>query len=62
MADGIDPQLAERHRAKMAKRKAVQDAEVAGTTVDTGLVIVHTGAGPGTAAFGRALRMLGRGH
>ncbi|MGZ3309792.1 MAG: cob(I)yrinic acid a,c-diamide adenosyltransferase [Xanthobacteraceae bacterium] len=55
---------AERHRAKMAKRKAVQDAEVAGKTVEKGLLIVHTGAGKGksTAAFGLALRMLGRGH
>ena len=55
---------AERHRAKMAKRKAVQDAEVAGKTIEKGLLIVHTGAGKGksTAAFGLALRMLGRGH
>jgi cob(I)alamin adenosyltransferase len=55
---------AERHRAKMAKRKAVQDAEVAGKAVEKGLLIVHTGTGKGksTAAFGLALRMLGRGH
>src|ERR1700726_4000633 len=55
---------AERHRAKMAKRKAVQDAEVAGKTIEKGLLIVHTGAGKGksTAAFGLALRMLGRGE
>jgi cob(I)alamin adenosyltransferase len=55
---------AERHRAKMAKRKAVQDAEVAEKTQEKGLLIVHTGAGKGksTAAFGLALRMLGRGH
>ena len=55
---------AERHRAKMAKRKAVQDAEVAGKTIEKGLLIVHTGTGKGksTAAFGLALRMLGRGH
>jgi cob(I)alamin adenosyltransferase len=55
---------AERHRGKMAKRKAVQDAEVAGKTIEKGLLIVHTGAGKGksTAAFGLALRMLGRGH
>jgi cob(I)alamin adenosyltransferase len=55
---------AERHRAKMIKRKAVQDAEVAGKTKEKGLLIVHTGAGKGksTAAFGLALRMLGRGH
>src|ERR1700684_1427970 len=55
---------AERHRAKMAKRKAVQDAEVAGKTIEKGLLIVHTGTGKGKspAAFGLALRMLGRGH
>jgi cob(I)alamin adenosyltransferase len=55
---------AERHRAKMAKRKIVQDAEVAGKTIEKGLLIVHTGSGKGksTAAFGLALRMLGRGR
>jgi cob(I)alamin adenosyltransferase len=54
---------ANRHRAKMLKRKAVQDAEVAEKTVEKGLLIVHTGPGKGksTAAFGLALRMLGRG-
>jgi cob(I)alamin adenosyltransferase len=64
MAENVDPNLAERHRAKMAKRKAVQDAEVAGKTIEKGLLIVHTGPGKGksTAAFGLALRMLGRGH
>ena len=64
MVESVDPNLAERHRAKMAKRKAVQDAEVAGKTVEKGLLIVHTGPGKGksTAAFGLALRMLGRGH
>ena len=55
---------AERHRAKMEKRKAVQDAEVAGKTIEKGLLMVHTGTGKGksTAAFGLALRMIGRGH
>jgi cob(I)alamin adenosyltransferase len=57
-----DPE-GERHRAKMAKRKAVQDAEVAEKKIEKGLLIVHTGAGKGksTAAFGLALRVLGRG-
>ena len=52
---------AERHRAKMAKRKQVQDAEVASKTIEKGLLIVNTGPGTGTttAAFGLALRMLG---
>ena len=64
MTKNIDDAETERHRAKMAKRKAVQDAEVAEKTVEKGLLIVHTGAGKGksTAAFGLALRMLGRGH
>jgi cob(I)alamin adenosyltransferase len=64
MNETNDQTEAERHRAKMAKRKAVQDAEVAGKTVEKGLLIVHTGTGKGksTAAFGLALRMLGGGH
>ena len=59
----IDDTEAARHRAKMAKRKAVQDAEVAEKKIEKGLLIVHTGTGKGksTAAFGLALRMLGRG-
>jgi cob(I)alamin adenosyltransferase len=64
MNQPIDQTEAERHRAKMAKRKAVQDAEVAAKTIEKGLLIVHTGTGKGksTAAFGLALRMLGRGQ
>ncbi|MBX5454524.1 MAG: cob(I)yrinic acid a,c-diamide adenosyltransferase [Acidobacteriia bacterium] len=53
---------AERHRAEMAKLKALQDAEVARKTIKRkGLLIVYTGNGKGksTAAFGMMLRMLG---
>jgi cob(I)alamin adenosyltransferase len=64
MSEPNDSAEAKRHRAKMAKRKAVQDAEVAQKSIEKGLLIVHTGSGKGksTAAFGLALRMLGRGH
>ena len=59
----IDDAEAARHKAKMEKRKAVQDAEVAGKTLEKGLLIVNTGPGKGksTAAFGLILRALGHG-
>jgi cob(I)alamin adenosyltransferase len=63
MTRPVDDAEAARHRAKMTKRKAVQDAEVAEKKIAKGLLIVHTGTGKGksTAAFGLALRILGRG-
>ena len=59
-----DAEEAERHKAKMAARKAVQDAEVASKTIEQkGLLIVHTGGGKGktSAAMGLVLRALGYG-
>jgi cob(I)alamin adenosyltransferase len=60
MADSPD---VSRHKAKMTKRKAAQDAEVAAKTIEKGLLMVHTGKGKGksTAAWGMMLRALGRG-
>lgn len=59
MSDGAD-----RHKTKMEKRKAHQDAKLAEKTIEKGLLIVNTGPGKGksTAAFGLALRMLGYGR
>ncbi len=54
----------QRHKDKMEKRKAVQDAEVASKHIEQkGLLIVNTGSGKGksTAAFGLILRALGHG-
>jgi cob(I)alamin adenosyltransferase len=53
-----------RHAEKMARRKEVQDAEVASKTIASkGLLMVNTGPGKGksTAAFGLMLRALGHG-
>jgi cob(I)alamin adenosyltransferase len=64
MTEAEDDPDALRHREKMAKRKAAQDAEVASKTIiQKGLLIVHTGSGKGksTAAFGLLLRALGHG-
>ncbi|OYW34588.1 MAG: cob(I)yrinic acid a,c-diamide adenosyltransferase [Azorhizobium sp. 12-66-6] len=59
----IDEAAAARHKAKMERRKDVQDAEVAAKTIEKGLLIVNTGPGKGksTAALGLALRALGHG-
>ena len=62
MTDTEDPNR--RHAEKMAKRKQVQDAEVASKTIASkGLLMVNTGPGKGksTAAFGLVLRALGHG-
>jgi cob(I)alamin adenosyltransferase len=59
-----DLTAATRHKIRMQRRKAVQDAEVAAKPItEKGLLIVHTGPGKGksTAAFGLVLRALGHG-
>ncbi len=58
----VDPN--ERHKQKMAKKKAARDKIMAKKQDQgKGLLIVHTGAGKGksSAAFGMALRCVGHG-
>jgi cob(I)alamin adenosyltransferase len=52
------------HKARMAKKKVVQDKIVAAKTIEKGLLMVHTGPGKGktTAALGMAVRMMGHGR
>lgn len=63
MVDAITPEEAERHRAKMQKRKALMDRRVAERQHEKGLLMVHTGPGKGksTAALGLMLRAAGHG-
>ena len=51
---------AERHNAKMAKKKAARDKIMATKTDEKGLIIVHTGKGKGksSAAFGMIFRCI----
>jgi len=56
-----ETQSPEEYRARMARKKAIQDARIAQATQEKGLIIVHTGPGKGktTAALGMVFRALG---
>jgi cob(I)alamin adenosyltransferase len=53
----------ERHRLRMARKKAVIDAKIASADKQVGIIIVNTGNGKGksSSAFGMAVRALGHG-
>jgi cob(I)alamin adenosyltransferase len=53
----------ERHRERMARKKAVIDAKIAAADKDIGVLIVNTGNGKGksSSGFGMAMRAMGHG-
>lgn len=55
--------LAQRHRERMQRKKAVVDAGIARATVERGVVVVTTGNGKGksSSGFGMVARALGHG-
>lgn len=55
--------LNERHRARMARKKAVIDAQIEAADKKVGIIIVNTGNGKGksSSAFGMVARALGHG-
>lgn len=57
------PDKAERHATRMAKKKAVIDAAIAAADKEKGLLLVLTGNGKGksSSAFGMVARALGHG-
>lgn len=58
-----DPPSIARHRARMQRKKAHVDREIARATEDRGVLVVHTGNGKGksSAGFGMVARALGHG-
>lgn len=63
MAESAKPDLNERHRARMAKKKAVVDARIARADRDQGVIVIATGNGKGksSSGFGMLARALGHG-
>ena len=57
--DGIN----ERHRARMARKKAIIDKKIAEADKDIGIIIVNTGNGKGksSSGFGMVVRAMGHG-
>jgi cob(I)alamin adenosyltransferase len=55
--------VAERHRLRMERKKAIIDAKIASAQKEIGIIVVNTGNGKGksSSGFGMAIRALGHG-
>jgi cob(I)alamin adenosyltransferase len=55
--------VAERHRQRMERKKAIIDAKIASAQKEIGIIVVNTGNGKGksSSGFGMAIRALGHG-
>jgi len=63
VSDAEDAALAQRHRERMQRKKAVVDAGISRATIERGVVVVTTGNGKGksSSGFGMVARALGHG-
>jgi len=63
VSDAESAALAQRHRERMQRKKAVVDAGIARATIERGVVVVTTGNGKGksSSGFGMVARALGHG-
>lgn len=63
MDESAKPDLNERHRARMERKKAVVDAKIAQACRDQGVIVITTGNGKGksSSGFGMVARALGHG-
>jgi cob(I)alamin adenosyltransferase len=63
MSQADDAALAQRHRERMQRKKALVDAGIARATIERGVVVITTGNGKGksSSGFGMVARALGHG-
>ncbi|HEU6456048.1 MAG TPA: cob(I)yrinic acid a,c-diamide adenosyltransferase [Roseateles sp.] len=63
MTDSQNSEKEERHKARMARKKAVIDEKIETATTERGVLVINTGNGKGksSAAFGVVARALGHG-
>lgn len=62
MTDQNDEALNERHRARMARKKAIIDAKIAAADKAIGIIIVNTGNGKGKSSSGLGMVIRAMGH